>query len=86
MFENTNSNHIIKTPFEFQLNKLDKTCSQTQPVNNEFNLVSCFANFFKTFTMKQADIMSKFVSVVSEKHAENVNKISSEIGKRFDKF
>ena len=37
-------------------------------------------------TMKQADIMSKFVGFVSERHAENLNKISSDTDKIFDKF
>lgn len=49
-------------------------------------MASCFANVLKTFTIKQADIMSKSVGVVSEKHAQNINKISSDIDKRFDKL
>lgn len=36
--------------------------------------------------MKQADIMSKSVGAVSEKHAENMKKFSSDINKRYDKF
>ena len=94
MSENTNSNHIaknkkeivLKTPFDFQLDKPGNICPQTLPVNNEFNMDSCYANVLKPFTMKQADILSKFVGVMSEKHAENINKISSGINKRFDKF
>ena len=35
------------------------------------------------FTMKQADFMSTFVGVRSEKHPKNINKISSDIDKRF---
>lgn len=73
MSQNTNSNHITEnkkeTLFDFQLNKPDDTCSQTQPVKNEFNLASCFANFFEKLTLKLTDIMSKVVGVMSEKHA-----------------
>ena len=94
MSENANCNHItenkeeivLKTLFDFQFDKSDNACPQTQPVPNEFNLASCFADVFKTFTMKQADIMTKFVGVVSEKHAENINKTSLDIDKRFDNF
>ena len=42
--------------------------------------------FFKTFTRKQADIMSKFVGVVSGRHVENINKISSDVNKKFGKL
>ena len=94
MSENSNSNRntenkeeiILKTLFDFPFDKSDNTYSQTQPINNKFNMASCFANVLKTFTMKQADIMSKSVGVASEKHAQNINKISSDIDKRFDKF
>ena len=60
--------------------KLDNTHPQAQPANNEFNMTSCFANVWKKFTM------SKFVGVVYEKQKENINKISSDTDKRFDKF
>lgn len=73
MSQNTNSNHITKNKkenlFDFHLNKPDDTCSQTQTVNNEFNLASCFANFFEKLTLKMTDIMSEVVGVASEKHA-----------------
>ena len=38
--------------------------------------------FYKHSLLKQADIMRRFVGAVSEKHAENINKISSDIDKR----
>ena len=52
MSENSNSNHntenkeeiILKTLFDFPFDKSDNTYSQTQPINNKFNMASCFAN------------------------------------------
>lgn len=49
-------------------------------------MTSCFSNGLTTFIMKQADIVSKSVGFRYEKHPENINKTSSDIDKRFDKF
>ena len=77
-----NSNDVsLKTPSDFQV---QSNCQELES-STEFNgstISACFSNILKKFTIKQADMMGSFAEVLTNNQTKNINKISSEIGKK----
>lgn len=50
---------------------------------NDRSVATCCANNLEIFSVRQASLLGKFAEVISNTQSQNINRISTEIGKQF---
>ena len=91
MAEKTNNKNTTEKPDEVSLKTLSdfNSPSKLQPQEScqdfdENLLTTCSSNILEKFTIKQTNITGDFEEFLRENHSQNINTISTEIGKQLD--
>ena len=68
----------LKTLFHSQLQKSDNVSTKANPPLNDSSVTTCCANNLETFSIRQTNVVGKFVEVVYNTQSQNMNTISTD--------
>ena len=68
----------LKILFHFQLQKSDNVSTKANPPLNDSSVTTRCANNLETFSIRQANVVGKFVEVVYNTQSQNMNTISTD--------